>query len=472
MGASNKTHHLVRFSSGEIWCFSFDYNRGIIIKRLGRDGIWKPLYDLIPDAHEDFFVNIDDKDRLHLICCSKKGELLYMLYTGTEWSKQVLSIFEPALYTIRYPMVIPSGSKIHILFAIGKAFNTGYWSLQHYYREKSEWHASEITKITSGYRLSPFYTDLSEKYLHLTYRSLTGDKYQIFYCRYHIEHNIWSSPENVTYDSNDCNMPSILIRDDILHLAWTSLHRNDLIVKYKNRPVRNEGKTGWSPEIQLNSQGTNAALPRLIWAGGKVWCIWHQNDILYASSSEDQGKNWSAPAELSDVTGIGFQYIHYSSNYPKDKECIQLQWTYGSAKDGLLLPVAGEDMDLPGYNASAAIREIKDQGFKEKTPYRSIHSALDRETAPVMAAPHRKLENILLDEFDRQEELYHSLISKMDESSELGRRIIDENKQIMVCIRENTEMLQSLKEDMEQIKQYAKQLKSEGLLRRFFYRGS
>ena len=132
----------------------------------------------------------------------------------------------------------------------------------------------------------------------------------------------------------------------------------------------------------------------------------------------------------------------------------------------------GEDMDLPGYNASAAIREIKDQGFKEKTPYRSIHSALDRETAPVMAAPHRKLENILLDEFDRQEELYHSLISKMDESSELGRRIIDENKQIMVCIRENTEMLQSLKEDMEQIKQYAKQLKSEGLLRRFFYRGS
>ena len=89
-----------------------------------------------------------------------------------------------------------------------------------------------------------------------------------------------------------------------------------------------------------------------------------------------------------------------------------------------------------------------------------------------MAAPHRKLENILLDEFDRQEELYHSLISKMDESSELGRRIIDENKQIMVCIRENTEMLQSLKEDMEQIKQYAKQLKSEGLLRRFFYRGS
>ena len=38
-----------------------------------------------------------------------------MLYTGTELSKQVLSIFEPALYTIRYPMVIPSGSKIHIL---------------------------------------------------------------------------------------------------------------------------------------------------------------------------------------------------------------------------------------------------------------------------------------------------------------------------------------------------------------------
>jgi len=428
MAVSYNTHHVVRFSSGEVWCFSYSHNQEIIIREMGSNGIWKLPYELIFDVHEDFSVEIDNNDHLHLMCRSRKGELLYLSYNGADWSKQVISVFEPALYTIRYPVVIPANNQIHVLFAVGKAFNTGYWSLQHYCLDNSEWNATEVTKITSGYRLSPFYTDVSDKYIHLAYRSLAANKYQIFYCKYHMDHNIWSSPENVTNDDNDCNMPSILVRDDILHLAWISLHKNDLSVKYKNRSVRSTGKNEWSSEIHLNSQGTNAALPRLIWAEGKIWCIWFQNDSLFGSCSEDQGKKWSNPAKLSGYQGPVFHYIHYSSNYKRDKNNFQMQWTFGHIKENLLLPLVNQYLDLPEYNPGTTATE-----HKKNTATDVISSA---SPSPV---------DMLASEFNR---------------------INEENKIILKCIKENTEMLQSLKKDMEQIMQDITLLKSKSWLRR------
>ncbi|MGI6140851.1 MAG: hypothetical protein ACOYEH_03825 [Caldicoprobacterales bacterium] len=505
MGISNGTHHVIRFSSGEIWYFSFSPNRGIMVQQLDRNSTWKQSYELISNAQEDFSVSIDNQDRLHLICFSKKGELQYLLYNDTGWSKQVLSVYKPTRYTIRYPVVIPIKNRIHILFAIGKAFNTGYWSLQHYYWDETSWHSTEITKVTAGYRLSPFYVDMSDKHIHLVYRGLTTNRYQIFYSRYHLDHGIWSTPENVTYDSIDCNMPSILIRDDLLHLAWTSLSKNDLVVKYKNRTVRSLGKMDWSPEIQLNNPGSTATLPRLIWLEEKIWCIWYQNDTLYCSSSEDRGLKWSTPAELQTRYGTSFQYIHYSTNHPRDKRLFQLQWILGNVEETLSLPLVESYMDLPEYipNAPATdwhediIRPSIDQtddspkaesvdnhvDVKETSAIEppapteknrtvpNVRAALESRTMPGIPGAHQSLENILLNEFERQEEFNYSLITKLDEHSRIGSSVLEDSRQIITLLKENKEMLQALKKDMEQVKQDTRQLKARGLLRRLFHNG-
>lgn len=483
MGIYNGTHHVVRFRSGEIWYFSFSRSRGIVFQQLDKNGTWAKPYELIPNAHEDFSVTIDCMDYLHLICRSNKGELLYLLYNGS-WSRQVLSLYEPARYTIRYPVVIPMKNRIHVLFAIGNAFNTGYWSLQHYYWDETSWHSTEITKFTAGYRLSPFYVDLSEKHIHLVYRGLSGSKYQIFYCRYHLEHNIWSTPENVIHSAFDCNMPSIFIRDNFLHLTWTSLSKNNLAVKYMNRPVRNSGKLEWSKEIQLNGPGSNAAFPRLIWAEEKIWCIWYQTDTLYGSSSEDQGASWSTPVKLSGRYGTDFHYIHYSTNHPKEKEIFQIQWILGNVEGILYLPIAEKFMDLPEFtpsppstNWAAETEEVslnrgeikpntEEPVLKADAGMESIKSVKSRTVPP--EAP-LSLENILLNEFDRQEEFHFSLISKLDEHSRLSSILLEENRQTMAYIKENQEMLQAIKKDVEQIKQDARQLKSRGLFKRIFH---
>ena len=156
MAVYSGSQHIVRFHSGELWCFSMDKNTGISYRRMDQSGAWAQPSVLIADAREDFSVNIDSKDHLHLICRSAKGELLYLFYSGAGWSRQILCRYEPVRYTIRYPIVIPRDNKIHILFAIGTTFDTGYWSLQHYYWDETAWHSKEIVRITAGYRLSPF----------------------------------------------------------------------------------------------------------------------------------------------------------------------------------------------------------------------------------------------------------------------------------------------------------------------------
>ncbi|HHY83106.1 MAG TPA: hypothetical protein GX505_10585 [Clostridiales bacterium] len=489
MGINNGIHHVVRFKNGDIWHFSSLTDRGISYRRLNQNGTWGEPVDLIPNTDEDFSVSIDQQDHLHLICRTVKGELLYMFYNGNNWASQTLSRYEPIRYVIRYPVIIPLKNKIHILFAIGTTFNTGYWSLYHYYWDETTWHSTEITRLTAGYRLSPFYLDLSEKHIHLVFRGLSSNKYQVFYCRYHLDHGIWSTPENVTHSASDCNMPSILIRDDILHLAWTSLTKNDLTVKYKNKHVRNFNKVEWSSEIQLSVPGSNASFPRLVWVEGRLWCIWCQTDTLYGCHSDDQGATWTPPAALPGQYGPNFHYINYSTNHPREREVFQLQWILGSLDQGLYIPVAGEYMDLPKYNPSLSVagwetetkdepavqkpqikemtKPAKEKGTPEEEFLKPKESTVKHNTERLSGyAP--SLENILLNEFDRQEEFNYTVISRLDEQSKLNDSILQESRQILEQLKETSKMLQVLKKEVEQVKQDVTELKSRGLLNRIF----
>ncbi len=496
MAIYNGTHHVVRFESGEIWDFYAEQNKGISYRRLNHRGVWEQPITLVTNTQEDFSIKIDNMDHLHLICYSRTGELFYYFNNGLKWTKQVLSKYEPIRYTIRYPMIIPINNKIHILFAIGATFSTGYWTLYHYYWDEHIWHSKEITRLTAGYRLSPFYADMSDKYIHLVYRGLATHQYQIFYCRYHLEHAIWSSPENVTQGAADCNMPSLLIKDDLLHLTWVTLSKTDLIVKYKYKPIRSLGKVEWSQPVQLNREGSNASFPRLIWAEGKLWCLWYQADNLFGASSS-KGENWSEPSSLPEFERTNFHNIHYSTNQSREKEIFQLQWILGNLDKTFSLPIVGPLMELPEYSPAPPAtlwednknievtngKESVNETIKESLMEASKESAKDpiesdsqniREKAPrrnASAGAH-SLESILFTEFDRQEEFHYSVITKLEEQAKLDESILKELSQALMFAKQNYETLQALKNEVELIKQDVRQLKKRGWFNRMFHNES
>ena len=148
----------------------------------------------------------------------------------------------------------------------------------------------------------------------------------------------------------------------------------------------------------------------------------------------------------------------------------------------LSLPLVGQYMDLPKYNPTIPTKGWK--GEVDMAKYTATNSSLGSKVAPaptksktvpttrttsaVPGAP-QSLENILLNEFDRQEEFHYSLISKLDELSKASTSTFEAYSQIKASLAENKEMLQTLKEDMEQVKQDMKQLNSRGLLQRIFH---
>jgi uncharacterized protein YqgC (DUF456 family) len=370
------------------------------------------------------------------------------------------------------------------------------WTLYHYYWDEHIWHSKEITRLTAGYRLSPFYADMSDKYIHLVYRGLATHQYQIFYCRYHLEHAIWSSPENVTQEAADCNMPSLLIKDDLLHLTWVTLSKTDLIVKYKYKPIRSLGKVEWSQPVQLNREGSNASFPRLIWAEGKLWCLWYQADNLFGASSS-KGENWSEPSSLPEFERTNFHNIHYSTNQSREKEIFQLQWILGNLDKTFSLPIVGPLMELPEYSPAPPAtlwednknievtngKESVNETIKESLMEASKESAKDpiesdsqniREKAPrrnASAGAH-SLESILFTEFDRQEEFHYSVITKLEEQAKLDESILKELSQALMFAKQNYETLQALKNEVELIKQDVRQLKKRGWFNRMFHNES
>ena len=501
MGILSGIHPIVRFRNGELWHFYSTRDQGIFFRRLGGNGVWEEPIELLRNTQDDFSVRIDSQDHLHLICRSDKGEILYLYYNGKVWSRQVLSSYDPARYVIRYPIILPIKNQIHVLFAIGTSFNTGFWSLYHYYWDEKAWHSAEITRFTAGYRLSPFTIDLSEKHIHLVYRGLATNTYQIFHCRYYLEHGIWSTPENVTHSTTDCNMPSILIRNDKLHLIWTSLIKNDLTVKYKSKAIRIQNKAEWSRETDLSKPGSNTAFPHLIWVEDKLWCVWCQTDNLYGCHSEDDGMTWNEPEKINS-NGIGsFHHIHYSTNHVREKEIFQFQWILGNVEERFFLPVAGEYMEPPKYAAGPPLSDWEPgadflskkgqrNGFFPEMQNKSAGKARTYETGwPVQPVapeeftgdaipeesrfdPQPSLEKALLREFDKQEEYNDTILGKLEEQSRLDDIILEETREIISLLKENTEKLQNLMQDMEQIKKDLKLLQSKRLFDRLFRNGS
>jgi len=473
----NGIHYVVRFRNNEMWHFNSIKSRGIFLRRMGANGLREESTNLIPNTHEDFSVKIDNLDHLHLVCRTAKGEIQYMFYDGSGWSKQVLSRYDPVRYVVRYPIIIPINDNIHVIFAIGTTFNTGFWSLYHYYWNGHTWHSTEITKLTAGFRLSPFYLDISDKHIHLVYRGLESNKYQIYYCRYHLEHGIWSTPENVTNSTTDCNMPSLLIRNDKLHLTWTSLTKNDLTVKYKSKPIRNLGKVDWSDEIDLSNPGSNAALPRLLWVDDKLWCIWNQADTLYGCYSKDEGVSWSTPEDIDRVGSGSFHHINYCTNKTSEKQVLHLQWILGNVDHTLILPVVTDFIELPKY-----VPESKTADWDPSPPFAEsdfrwgLLSVDKKAKKPMNSTPAdinkyrtrpQSVSDTLLNEIDQQEGYNDIILSKLEEQAKLDDIILTETREIIALLKENTEKLQALLQDMEELRNEIKP-QTRGLLTRLF----
>lgn len=482
MNLTGGIHQIVRFKNGDVWHFFHKRNRGIYFRQLGTNGLWEKPIELIIGIVEDFSVNIDNMDFLHLICRAKTGELIYMKFDGKVWSRQILSRFEPLRYTVKYPNIIIKDNHIHILFVLGTTFNTGYWTLYHYHWDEKNWSFTEITRFTAGPYLSPFNIEVTDNHIHVVYRGLHAKKFQIFHLRFNIDHGIWSIPENVTHSEEDCNMPSMLIMEDQLHLAWVSLDKNDLTIKYKKKSMASSN--GWTEEALISEVGANSTLPYFLYTEGKLWCIWNQSSALFGSFSMDNGDTWSPCQPIDFIKNIEYCVANYRTNYPDDLRLFRLNKSLCSLDVSLRLPLLQKLLGLPEYNPTIVPEPWRSQERDEdgnieaaKVPDEENSDNKDADNKsqstsqktfghlPSQARRHYNLqtfEQFILKEMERFEEHSYSILSKLEDNHNDQEQSLKVLKEL---ISKNTEMLYYLTKEIEQIKD---ELSKKGLFKRLF----
>lgn len=356
-----RNDHIVRFKNGDLWHFFSQKGKGIYFRYMKKSGNWGNETELVANTHEYFSMSIDSHDHLHLIYQDHNGEIVYMEYNGNTWNKQLLHQYDTSSYIVQFPTIIVLNEQVHVIFAVGTIPSTGVWSLYHCYNNGNGWIKGEITRYEDGRQTSPFYLDYDQRSIHMIYRSMYRNQHRLFYCYFDGARNRWSRPESLSRNLIDCNMPSMLVKNNKLHLAWTSIKNSNLQVMYRNWHLNSYFKTGLEREALLSSEESNCSDPQLFWADNQLWCMWYQNDDIYCCSSPDEGMTWNQAKSLEWSHIDSCYCIKYSSNYPEDQSNFKVHRIFANLENGLEIPILGECKGL-----SEAIHAVKIEDLPSK----------------------------------------------------------------------------------------------------------
>ncbi len=423
----HRNDHIVRFKNGDLWHFFSQRGKGIYLRYMKKNGTWRNAIELVANAHEHFSVSIDCHDHLHLIYQDHNGEIVYMEYNGNKWNKQLLHQYDTSKYIVQFPTIIALNQQVHAIFAVGTTPSNGVWSLYHCYNNGNDWIKGEITTYSDGKQTSPFYLDHDQKSIHIVYRSLYRNQHRLFYCHFDGARNGWSIPEHLSRNLTDCNMPSILVKNNRLHFVWTSIRNSNLQVMYRNRPLNSYLKAGLEKEALLSCEESNCSDPQLLWADNQLWCMWYQNGDIYCCSSPDEGTTWNQAKPLGWSHIDSCYCIKYSTNYPEDQSLLKMHRIFARLDDGLEIllpeksnglsadihavniehPPSKSTMDQPhsehpeplqqDNGLSSALKQDSIASLSEASPnasYNLSEEALLKDTAPTPTTSHQEMHHL------------------------------------------------------------------------------
>ncbi|HZJ82980.1 MAG TPA: hypothetical protein VFD57_04130 [Clostridia bacterium] len=190
------THYLIKHKDNKLWNFISDDEGNINYKILNEDNNEENQTILITGVKEEFGICMDESYKLHLVCTSYSGEIIYMGYIGGQWSRHSLPKWDPCKYSIRYPSIVVLDNKIHIILAIANLSNKGHWCLYHYCWNDNAWEHGKVAQFETDQDLSPFYMDIYNNDIHLTYGGLLDQQIKTFHIKYQSNLNKWLRPND------------------------------------------------------------------------------------------------------------------------------------------------------------------------------------------------------------------------------------------------------------------------------------
>ncbi|QUH20605.1 hypothetical protein [Alkaliphilus sp. B6464] len=318
--------------------------------------------NLLVSSIVDFSVTIDRREKIHLICVTKEGDLLYYINQNDKWNYKTISKFDIKSNIYRYLMLYVNGNYTHIIYTKTNLLTPMLSYVEHIY-----WNETGIDRLVVGNYIhgkypSPLQVSIdSLKNLHLVYKVYYKNNHQLYYNRFNLSTKKWSISELITNSQEDHSHPYIFIdKNDNLHLVWCTIQQNNFILKYKKKTNVIDSRSKWSNTQILSNKNSNNHSPILIQESDilKIYC--KQNNQIIEIISKDFGHSWGSVG--NNLYKVEDSRIIRYSNSPEIDENFFIKHLYGNITD--TIEIVGIDL----FNSTENETYIEPEVLKPQDP--------------------------------------------------------------------------------------------------------
>lgn len=347
----NNKQFVFKDSEGKLWNFYYDNNQGICYSVFSKRSAWSEPKVVQPEAFEQFYVEIDEKDCFHLIYQDKKGNIIYCFMQQNETVKAmpVLTSKSHSVFNKHLSLIV-ANSSVHIFFIIE---HNGIYMLS--YQTITDGVPVAPKKVDNITVLPNPYTvvyDLNDD-IYVFYHISDGKNNQIGYKKYSTVNKAWSEYSQITMFSSNSQNPKIVVdRNGIFHICYVRKQDKQFQLVYQQKiPDRNM----WTSESILATSGTPISNFSILSVKSSLVIYYIKDDSLYSFISNDSGASFT---RSSKNTSLSRQHIcvRYKSNSPY--EHVQANEIPATFVNGFKLMFTHDSVDLESGLSTDEMRGI------------------------------------------------------------------------------------------------------------------
>ncbi|MGF7059983.1 hypothetical protein [Brassicibacter mesophilus] len=313
-----KENVVIKNTSGETYCFYLDEENKIKYNKYSIENDLIYSSTLNEDKILDFSTEIDKNDKIHLLCITSEGKLVYYLYSKSRWSESILTKFDIKSNKYKHLSLKISNNSIHIFFSYSNMINPSVWTIQHIIGNKNNWKKYNVISMNIG-KFPPFFHIDFDKFdnVHMIYKAKSKSlNDEIYYTFYNSLLKKWNpSPQQISEQHKDSDSPYIFIdTKDNVHIVWLVLNNSNQTLTYKHLPSIGNYKFKWKSE-HLPIYDINITNPIIFERLGKIKIMFASQSTIKSIVSSDDGFTWTLDTSETFDTVDSFQLVKYSSNY-------------------------------------------------------------------------------------------------------------------------------------------------------------
>lgn len=328
--------------------FNFYLNKQKHIEYIASDEgrRWEEKGLVFNQATEDFHLDIDNNENIHIVSYSKDGHLYYHQFLDKAWVNH--SIFHyPEEQQIIYPIIKHINSQIHIFYYLLHNETKNRACLLHLKFYNKKYSVNHIITADNHEYINPFKIFIGDNNngMILLYTSINKGHEQIFISKFDMLTELWSQPLCITSSKDKkIYVDGLLHNTKMLHLIWSRFDEEYLTVQYLKLNM-DEMLVGELKPVSLSLK-SSCSFPVLIYYKKVLWAIWTEMGKIISCYSIDMGKNWSKPYSHKNTIQIDFKRYRYVRSPISNKEDLLCDFVFGTPYPWIqFLGFGGENND-------------------------------------------------------------------------------------------------------------------------------